>query len=384
MGVKGLWKLINKATITWNTLNRGIDADQRDSMVVAVDGPNLVHEMLHVHGADVMAWGSVEPVVDSIMTLRIRPLLRAGASLIVIFDGECPAAKLSSVGRSQARLEPQKQLSELSAVLAHTRQRLDGDKDVLADEEFHRLVELRDRTRQEMDKLRKKMIGPSPQLMAAIYMALEAENSVLKNTCPNRFVRWEMAPYEADPVLANLFLTGTAHAVLSRDSDLFTYGLTWLVDKIQLKADQLSFSIKYLKPLPQFSLAYERLDKLEPNFDYLSLSFPQRCALAAVLGTDYSGSGLTGMSLVKFSLGLAKAGGDFENFLGNLYRTALSPAWHLIRCSVISQLYHPIGVTDGSLVYLPGFEPPAKLSNFLFSAAVAQSFPAETEFVHRS
>jgi hypothetical protein len=124
MGVKGLWKLINKATITWNTLNRGIDADQRDSMVVAVDGPNLVHEMLHVHGADVMAWGSVEPVVDSIMTLRIRPLLRAGASLIVIFDGECPAAKLSSVGRSQARLEPQKQLSELSAVLAHTRQRL--------------------------------------------------------------------------------------------------------------------------------------------------------------------------------------------------------------------------------------------------------------------
>ena len=79
MGVKGLWKLINKATITWNTLNRGIDADQRDSMVVAVDGPNLVHKMLHVHGADVMAWGSVEPVVDSIMTLRIRPLLRAGA-----------------------------------------------------------------------------------------------------------------------------------------------------------------------------------------------------------------------------------------------------------------------------------------------------------------
>jgi hypothetical protein len=162
-----------------------------------------------------------------------------------------------------------------------------------------------------------------------------------------------MAPYEADPVLANLFLTGTAHAVLSRDSDLFTYGLTWLVDKIQLKADQRSFSIKYLKPLPQFSLAYERLDKLEPNFDYLSLSFLQRCALAAVLGTDYSGSGLTGMSLVKFSRGLAKAGGDFENFLGNLYRTALSPAWHLIRCSVISQLYHPIGVTDGSLVYLP-------------------------------
>ena len=98
-------------------------------------------------------------------------------------------------------------------------------------------------------------------------------------------------------MLVNLFLTGTAHAVLSRDSDLFTYGLTWLVDKIQLKADQLSFSIKYLKPLPQFSLAYERLDKLEPNFDYLSLSFLQRCALAAVLGTDYSGSGLTGMSL---------------------------------------------------------------------------------------
>jgi hypothetical protein len=88
MGVKGLFKLINKATITWNTLNTGIDADQRDSMVVAVDGPNLVHEMLHVHGTDVMAWGSVQPVVDSIMTLRIRPLLRAGASLIVIFDGE--------------------------------------------------------------------------------------------------------------------------------------------------------------------------------------------------------------------------------------------------------------------------------------------------------
>ena len=65
MGVKGLFKLINKATITWNTLNTGIDADQRDSMVVAVDGPNLFgarDQMLHVHGADVMAWGSVEPV----------------------------------------------------------------------------------------------------------------------------------------------------------------------------------------------------------------------------------------------------------------------------------------------------------------------------------
>ena len=125
------------------------------------------------------------------MTLRIRPLLRAGASLIVIFDGESPAAKV--VCGSLAGSTGVKQLSELSAVLAHTRQRLDGDKDVLADEEFHRLVELRDRTRQEMDKLRKKMIGPSPQLMAAIYMALEAENSVLKNTCPERFVRWEMA-----------------------------------------------------------------------------------------------------------------------------------------------------------------------------------------------
>ena len=35
-----------------------------------------------------------------------------------------PAAKLSAVGRSQARLEAQQQLWELSAVLAHTRQRL--------------------------------------------------------------------------------------------------------------------------------------------------------------------------------------------------------------------------------------------------------------------
>ena len=47
-----------------------------------------MHEVLHVPGADVMAWDYVQPVVDSIMTLRIRPLLRAGASLIVIFDGE--------------------------------------------------------------------------------------------------------------------------------------------------------------------------------------------------------------------------------------------------------------------------------------------------------
>ena len=142
------------------------------------------------------------------MTLRIRPLLRAGASLIVIFDGESPAAKLSSVGRSQARLEAQKQLSELSAVLAHTRQRLDGDKDVLAYEELHRLVELRDRTRQEMDKLRKKMIGPSPQLMAAIYMALEAEKSVLKNTVPGALRSLGDGPLRGRPCAGQSFSDG--------------------------------------------------------------------------------------------------------------------------------------------------------------------------------
>ncbi|XP_035694411.1 exonuclease 1-like [Branchiostoma floridae] len=229
MGITGLLPELKKST-------EPINIEDMTGTVVAIDASCWLHSGLIGCAKEVFLGRPVDSYIRYFMG-RIEILLRNGVTPLVVFDGRNPL--------------PAK--AELTAKRKQDRQKA---------RTFARFA-LMEKNTTRFDRNCQDGLEVKPEMVDNVIKALK-----------DRGVDYLMAPYEADPQLAFMSMSGAADYVITEDSDLLVYGAKKVIYKWDGHDGQLILHHHLYRSYPDF-----------PQFTFEK--FQHMCIIS---GCDYLGS----------------------------------------------------------------------------------------------